>query len=74
MTRRGCLNIDLSDIDVSKEHLNQLKEKIKNLPEADINDLVARMGNVVNAQNQRKALLQNTKLLLKILALAASVV
>ena len=73
MTRRGCLNIDLSDIDVSKEHLNQLKEKIKNLPEADINDLVARMGNVVVAQNQRKALLQNTKLLLKILALVATV-
>jgi len=73
MTSKKKLNIDVSDIDVSKERLNKLKGKIKDMPEVEINDLVMRMGRVVNAHNQRKALLQNTKLLLKILALAAAV-
>lgn len=67
------LNLDIGGIDVSKERLNKLKDKIRDMPQPEVEDLVMRMGRVVNAHNQRKALLQNTKLLLKILALAAAV-
>jgi len=73
MSKKRKLDIDLSDEDVSKEKLGKVKQVVRDMSDAEINDLVMRMGRVVDAHNTRKALLQNTKLLLKILAIAAAV-
>lgn len=70
--KRRRLNIDVSDLDVSKERLNKLKSIIKSMSPEELDDFVMRMSRVVDAHNTRKALLQNTKLLLKIIALVAA--
>lgn len=62
--------IDFSDID--PERLNKILKKIQRISDEEVTLLVSKMHKIIRASNQRKALVENIELFLRIAALVGS--